>query len=135
MRKSTCLVLMLLGAQSVSAESLQFQAINPSFGGNPLNAGHLMGLATKQYTPPKVEKTVTSDIQYFADQIQRRTLSAISSAFTENLRNIDLNDPNSTLPDDFTVGDITISYGTFQNNITLTLKQGEEVIEIIVPSF
>jgi curli production assembly/transport component CsgF len=124
-----------MAAGAASAESMRFEAINPSFGGNPLNGSHLMGLATRQFTPPVVERVKQTDLEYFADQIQRRTLSAISSAFTQNLRDIDLNDPNSELPGDFVVGDFTISYGTFEGNIVLTLNQNGEQIEIIVPDF
>jgi curli production assembly/transport component CsgF len=135
MFKTTIALIAVMAASTASAESLRFEAINPSFGGNPLNGSHLMGLATRQYTPPVVERVKQTDLEYFADQIQRRTLSAISSAFTQNLRDIDLNDPNSELPDDFVVGDFRISYGAFEGNIVLTLEQDGETIEIIVPDF
>lgn len=130
------LPLTLAIASPVFAESLRFQASNPSFGGNPLNSSHFMGLATKQFTPPTIVREVQSDLEYFADQIQRRTLSAISSAFTAELRNLDLDDPYAILPEPFSVGDFYVSYErNASGNIVLNLEQGDDAISVIVPNF
>ena len=95
-----------------------------------------MGLATKQFTPPTIEREVQSDLEYFADQIQRRTLSAISSAFTAELRDLNLDDPNAALPEPFSVGDFYVSYErNASGNIVLNLEQGLDAISVIVPNF
>ena len=136
MRLLKVLPLTLAIASPVFAESLRFQAYNPSFGGNPLNSSHFMGLATKQFTPPTIAREVQSDLEYFSDQIQRRTLSAISSAFTAELRNLDLDDPYAILPEPFSVGDFYVSYErNASGNIVLNLEQGDDAISVIVPNF
>ena len=95
-----------------------------------------MGLATKQFTPPTIEREVQSDLEYFADQIKRRTLSAISSAFTAELRDLNLEDPNAALPEPFSVGDFYVSYErNASGNIVLNLEQGLDAISVIVPNF
>ena len=136
MQRLKIIILFLVAANSTSAESLKFEAFNPSFGGNPLNSSHFIGLATKQFTAPVIERPVQSDLEYFADQIQRRTLSAISSAFTAQLRDLDLDDPSEVLPEPFSVGDFYVSYErNADGNIVLNLEQGLDAISVVVPNF
>ena len=124
----------IFAANCASAEPLRFQAVNPSFGGNPLTGPHLMALANKQYVAPVIQRERPTDLENFADQIQRRTLSTIAGVFTENLRKLDL-DSEAEI-DDFIFGDFTVSYDTSDpTKIVLTVTEGDETIRIDVPNF
>jgi len=127
------LPLVLMFSAGVSAaEPLSFSVVNPSFGGNPLNGSHLLSHASKQYTPPVVERKKQSDLDYFASQIQRRTLSVIASEFTSNLREMEL----AYEAEQFVVGDFTIDYDLdSEGNVTLIMNQDGQEIEITVPRF
>lgn len=83
---------MVFWAFGASAEIKTFQFVNPSFGGNPLYTTHLFTLASKQYVPPVVERETKSEIEDFADQIKRRTLSSLSSVLSTNIRQLSLDD-------------------------------------------
>lgn len=132
MYRNILLAIFLNSPVIVAAQPLEFSMVNPSFGGNPINSSHLISLATKQYTPPVKERTQQSDLDYFASQIQRRTLSTIASEFTSNLRDLELGDGEQ----EFVIGDFIINYSLDANdNVSLILNQGTEVIEIIVPKF
>jgi curli production assembly/transport component CsgF len=124
----------IVAASCATAEPLRFQTVNPSFWGNPLNSSHLMSLANKQYVAPVITKERQTDLENFADQIRRRTLSAIASVFTANLRNLDLNSEEDI--DDFIFGNFTVSYDTSDpTKIVLILTEGDETIRIDVPNF
>ena len=124
----------IFAASCATAEPLRFQAVNPSFGGNPLTGSHLMALANKQYVAPVIQRERPTDLENFADQIQRRTLSTIAGVFTENLRKLDLD--SEAAIDDFIFGDFTVSYDTSDpTKIVLTVTEGDETIRIDVPNF
>jgi curli production assembly/transport component CsgF len=69
---------------AASAQDLVYTPINPSFGGNPFNSGHLLGLATAQndYTDP-ARATNQSQAEQFSRQLQSRLLSALASQVTD----------------------------------------------------
>lgn len=73
-------------AGSAGAQDLVYQPINPSFGGNPFNSAHLLGVAgaINDYKDPSA-KTATGSSQsdLFARQLQSRLLSALSSQITD----------------------------------------------------
>lgn len=110
-----------------------YTPINPSFGGNPFNSAHLLGIANAQNNTkdPNAPKTgSTQDI--FAQQLQSRLLSALSNQivnaiFGDNAQN------NGTV--DF--GGQTITWVRDLSGVTLTLKNDTsgEVTTIVVPSF
>jgi curli production assembly/transport component CsgF len=135
MFKRLSVMLAVCAASGVSAESLRFESVNPSFGGPPLNGSHLLGLANRQFTAPVVTRTPQSDLEYFAAQIQRRSLSAIASAITANVRNLNLDDPDAPLPDNFTIGNFSVLFDSVDGNVVVTLIQDGETIEIIIPEF
>src|SRR3546814_6934062 len=61
-----------------------YTPINPSFGGNPFNSSHLIGIANAQnnFKDPK-STTSNSQADIFARQLQSRLLSALSSQITD----------------------------------------------------
>ena len=86
------------GVAPSGASDLVYTPINPSFGGNPLNSSHLLGLANAQRdaTASDVKKdidtggtggsgtgTSESDVDLFIRQLQGRLLSALASQVTD----------------------------------------------------
>jgi curli production assembly/transport component CsgF len=72
-------------AGAAGAQDLVYQPINPSFGGNPFNSAHLLGVAgaINDYKDPNAKaSTGTSQSDLFARQLQSRLLSALSSQIT-----------------------------------------------------
>ncbi len=79
--------LCLGGAKSARAAPLVYQPVNPSFGGNPGNSGHLLSLANAQngYGPPPTATASASQTQaaQFLQQLQSRFLSALATNVTD----------------------------------------------------
>lgn len=71
-------------ASSAYAADLTYTPINPSFGGNPFNSAHLLGIANAQnkFKDPDAANS-GSDADIFARQLQSRLLSALSSQITD----------------------------------------------------
>jgi curli production assembly/transport component CsgF len=71
----------LIGAASTAASAQQqvYTPINPSFGGNPFNSPHLLGIANAQnnFKDPSAPSNSQTDI--FARQLQSRLLAALSN--------------------------------------------------------
>lgn len=79
------------------AGPLVYSPINPSFGGDPLNSSHLLGLASAQRTATAYDADTgdgggdggggetpgSSDADLFVRQLQGRLMSALASQVTE----------------------------------------------------
>lgn len=65
---------------AASAQDMTYTPINPSFGGNPFNSAHLLGIANAQnnFKDPN-SPTSGSQADIFARQLQSRLLSALSN--------------------------------------------------------
>jgi curli production assembly/transport component CsgF len=120
-------------ATRAQAQQLVYTPINPSFGGNPFNSSHLLGIANAQndFKDPS-SATSGSQQDIFARQLQSRLLSALSgqivdAIFGENAQQ------NGTV--DF--GGQTITWVRDLEGVTLTLTNDTtgEVTTIVVPSF
>lgn len=75
----------LFSAGAASAQDLVYTPVNPSFGGNPFNSSHLLGVAgaINDYKDPSARSTTgSSQSDLFARQLQSRLLSALSSQIT-----------------------------------------------------
>lgn len=88
----------------VHSSELSHQFINPSFGGNPGNSAHLLGLAGTQNQFEEEQDELTP-LQEFNDRLQRSLLGRITSAVTSDI--VD-NDGNIT-PGVFETIDYTIN--------------------------
>src|SRR5690348_1838106 len=66
------------------AQDIVYQPIDPSFGGNPFNSAHLLGIANAQndYKDPAAKQS-NSQADVFARQLQSRLLSALSSQIVD----------------------------------------------------
>src|SRR3546814_16251336 len=71
-------------AGTASAQDMVYTPINPSFGGNPFNSSHLIGIANAQNNFKDTKSTTSnSQADIFARQLQSRLLSALSSQITD----------------------------------------------------
>jgi len=131
-----CLLLLLCFSAFTYAEAQRFNFNNPTFGGNPFVANHLFNLANKQQIPEKKADNGQSELESFAEQIRRRTLSSISSAIAANVSGLsidDLTDENGVIKLD----GIEITYYQGENcNIILELAgENDEEIILDIPDF
>ena len=75
---------LIVFAGPAAAQDLTYEPVNPSFGGNPFNSSHLLGIANAQndYRDPRAPSNASqSDV--FARQLQSRLLSALSSQIVD----------------------------------------------------
>lgn len=125
--------LAVLAAAPASAQDLTYEPVNPSFGGNPFNSSHLLGIANAQndYRDPRsVSNSSQSDI--FARQLQSRLLSALSSQIVDAIFG-----ENPQERGTITFGGQTIVFVRGIDSVTLTITNDEtnEVTEIVIPTF
>lgn len=132
----------LLGAlPAASAGDLVYTPINPSFGGNPLNSSHLLGLANAQRTATARKTSLdgggggdpgetpgTNDADLFVRQLQGRLLSALASQVTEAIFGADPQDYG-----EITFGDTEIVFERTMTSITLTITDPTGTTQIVVP--
>lgn len=93
MRKllNTALAGALLGGAAHATE-IVYQPVNPSFGGNPLNSGHLLNLANTQNrypndpnAPSLFGRSSQSQLDLFNQRLQSLILDRIASSITGSL--------------------------------------------------
>ncbi|QAY79201.1 hypothetical protein ETR14_23670 [Sphingosinicella sp. BN140058] len=125
-----CLVTFSGGA---AAQDLSYEPVSPTFGGNPFNSAHLLGVANAQndYKDPSATSS-NSQADVFARQLQSRLLSALSSQITEAIFG-----ENPQQSGTISFGGQTIRFDRGLENVTLTITNDEtgEVSTIIVPTF
>ena len=124
--------LFLAFSSSASAQQLVYTPINPSFGGNPFNSSHLLGIANSQ-NDLKDPKAATSGSQQdiFARQLQSRLLSALSGQIVDAVFG-----PNAQQSGTVDFGGQTIAWNRDLENVTLTITNDDtgEVTTIVVPT-
>jgi len=108
-------------ATGAVAQDITFSFNNPSFGGNPFNSGHLLGLAEiqQQHEEPQAELSSTGNSQsdLFVRQLQSRLLSSLSASLAETITGAA---PGDT--DRVTIGDQEIFYERGLSTITLVIS-------------
>lgn len=126
------------------AGDLVYTPINPSFGGNPLNSSHLLGLANAQRdaTARDAKKggsgraggtpggRGTSDADLFVRQLEGRLLSALAGQVTEAIFGTNPKDSGTV-----TFGTTTVEFVRTLDSIRLVITDTVEgtVTEIVVP--
>ena len=122
-----------LYAAPAQAQDLTYQPINPSFGGNPFNSSHLLGIANAQndYRDPRSTSN-SSQADVFARQLQSRLLSALSSQIVDAIFG-----ENPQESGTIRFGGQTIVFVRGIDAVTLTITNDEtgEVTEIVIPTF
>ncbi|MXO53082.1 hypothetical protein GRI47_03525 [Erythrobacter pelagi] len=120
-------------AVPASAQDLSYEPIDPSFGGNPFNSAHLLGVANAQndYDDPD-RATTNSQADIFARQLQSRLLSALSSQIVDAIFG-----DNPQERGTISFGGQTISFVRGLTEITLTITDNAtgEVTTIVIPTF
>ena len=74
----------LLVSAPVAAQDLVHEPISPTFGGNPFNSQHVLGVANanNDFRDPRAASS-NSQADIFARQLQSRLLSALSSQIVD----------------------------------------------------
>lgn len=119
------------GATPASASELVYQFTNPSFGGNPFNSSHLLGIANAQNNYKDPDAVDRSDpAAQFLRTLQSRLLSALATQITDII--FGENAQNSGL---IKFGDQEISFVRGIDGVTLTITNNADgsVTEIVVP--
>ena len=128
-----CAGLAAVLAAPVAAQDITYEPIDPSFGGNPFNSAHLLGIANAQndYKDPRAT-TNSSQADIFARQLQSRLLSALSSQIVNAIFGEDPQESGT-----IRFGGQTISFVRDLESVTLTITDDDtgEVTTIVVPTF
>lgn len=123
-----------IGCGTASAQDLTYHPVDPTFGGNPFNSAHLLGVAGAQnkYKDPATTTASNSQADIFARQLQSRLLSALSSQITDAIFG-----DNPQQHGTITFGGQTIEFVRDLENVTLTITDNDtgKVTTIVVPTF
>lgn len=130
--KGTAIICLLMGS-AAAAQDVVYQPVNPTFGGNPFNSNHLLGVANAQndYRDPRTTSN-SSQADIFARQLQSRLLSALSSQIIDAIFG-----ENPQESGTISFGGQTIKFFRSLDSVTLTItnqETGEETV-IVVPLF
>lgn len=114
------------------AGDLVYAPIDPSFGGNPFNSAHLLGIANAQNKFKDPDSTSNgSQADIFARQLQSRLLAALSGQIVDAIFGANAQDHGTV---DF--GGQTIEWVRNLDEVTLTITNDDsgEVTTIQVPT-
>ena len=116
-----------------AAQDIVYQPVDPSFGGNPFNSAHLLGIAGAQndYKDPNAQQS-NSQADIFARQLQSRLLSALSSQIVDAIFG-----ENPQESGTISFGGQTIDFVRSLTEVTLTITDDGtgEVTTIVIPTF
>lgn len=118
---------------SVAAQELVYTPVNPSFGGNPFNSAHLLGIANAQNgfeAPDDGMATTQADI--FLRQLESRLLAGLASDVTDAIFG-----DNPQESGTISFGGQTISFLRGLDSVTITIFDADTgtTTEIILPLF
>lgn len=131
--KTGLMACVLLAAAPVAAQDLVHEPISPTFGGNPFNSQHVLGVANanNDFRDPRATSS-NSQADIFARQLQSRLLSALSSQIVDAIFG-----ENPQESGTISFGGQTIEFFRTLEEVTLIIKNdttGEET-RIVVPLF
>jgi len=131
--KTGLVACVLLAAAPVAAQDLVHEPISPTFGGNPFNSQHVLGVANanNDFRDPRATSS-NSQADIFARQLQSRLLSALSSQIVDAIFG-----ENPQESGTISFGGQTIEFFRTLEEVTLIIKNdttGEET-RIVVPLF
>lgn len=113
------------------AQQLVYRPINPSFGGNALNSGHLLGIANAQRPEEDRSTPQTTTTDRFLQILQSRLLSSLALDVTDAIFGEDAQDSGTIQLDDISVS--FVNTGTEVEIVINDVGTGE-ITEIIVPT-
>ena len=112
------------------ADELVYAPINPSFGGNPFNSSHLLGIANAQndHSAPDSRDAMG---EQFVRMLQSRLLSALASQVSDAILG-----ENAQPTGQIIYGSQTVTWETLLESIHLTITDAETgaVTEIMIPT-
>ena len=126
------LSLSLAASGGAFAQDLVRTPINPSFGGNPFNSAHLLGLANAQnsYEDPNRVST-QSQANQFSRQLQSRLLSALASQVTDAIFG-----ENAQERGRFVFGGQIVEFVRGLDSVVLTITDADGTVTVIeIPTF
>lgn len=131
--KAGLLACALCCAGQVAAQDVVYRPISPTFGGNPFNSNHVLGVANanNDTRDPRAAST-NSQADIFARQLQSRLLSALSSQIIDAIFG-----ENPQEQGTISFGGQTIEFFRTLDEVTLIIRNdttGEET-RIVVPLF
>ena len=144
-RSAGLLIFALLFVSPLAAQDLVYTPVNPSFGGNALNSGHLLSIASAQRTATARDanpgngsaaggttgtNTGTNNADLFVRQLEGRLLSALAGQVTDAI----FGDTPQT-SGLVTFGTTTVQFDRTLDSISLLITDSLNgtVTEIIVP--
>jgi curli production assembly/transport component CsgF len=129
-----CLLGGLAFAAPASAQDLVYQPIDPTFGGNPFNSAHLLGVANAQndFRDPRSAAATNSQADIFARQLQSRLLSSLSSQIVNAIFG-----ENPQESGTISFGGQTITFERSLEDVTLNITNDGtgETTTIVIPTF
>lgn len=117
----------------LAAQDVVYEPVSPTFGGNPFNSQHVLGVANanNDFRDPRAASN-NSQADIFARQLQSRLLSALSSQIVDAIFG-----ENPQESGTISFGGQTIEFVRSLENVTITIRDdatGEET-RIVVPLF
>ena len=139
MRQPWCCALALasliaIGSPTASAAGLIYRPVNPSFGGNALNSGHLLSIANAEKPTKKTEtptRATQSSTDRFKQILQSRLLSSLAFDVTEMIFGEDAQESGEIVFDGL---NITFDNSGDEVSITIFDESTGELTEIVVPT-
>lgn len=129
---------MLAAALAITAspavgQKLVYTPINPTFGGNPFNSGHLLGLANaqNQFLPKSPAYSAPTQAEQFASQLQSTILAGVAQQISSAIFG---NNPQQSGTISF--GGTTVNFSRQLGQITIVITDPNGTsTKIIVPTF
>jgi len=117
-----------------SAQDLVYEPVNPSFGGNPFNSAHLLGIATAQddNEPPVDEMMEETQAELFVRQLESRLLSGLAREVTDAIFG---DDPQESGVVEFDDQRIEFERGLDSVTVQIFDATTGQTTEIILPIF
>lgn len=134
MQKHTLLAVafaaLVLPAHTAFADELVYTPVNPSFGGNPFNSSHLLGVANAQ-NDYEALKTRESQADQFVRMLQSRLLSSLASRVSDAILG-----ENAQPTGEIVYGSQTVRWETLIDSIRLTIVDASTggQTEIVIPN-
>jgi len=124
---------MICVAAPVAAQDMVYRPISPTFGGNPFNSNHSLGVANANNDTRDPRSTSTnSQADIFARQLQSRLLSSLSSQIVDAIFGDNPQEQGTV-----SFGGQTIEFFRSLDEVTLIIRNDEtgEETRIVVPLF
>lgn len=120
-------------AGGVQASELVYTPINPTFGGNPLNASQLQAVASAQKpsAPTTTTATQQSSSQQFLQMLQSQLYASLANAVSTAITGT-----NAQAAGTIKLNNMQVSWSTIdgQKQITMTDYSTGQVTTIVLPS-